>query len=299
MVVSSAMLVATLALVAAPTVPSPGTSTSTSSGAGAGAAASGAPFGVMRLVRGAVSLRAGNRIAPGRSGALLAAVVEVQTEADGWTEVQVLAAGRVRLFAATRATFAREGEAVRVRLETGRAWVERDAGPRSLELETPNATATVEPRSAVVLEFTRAAGTMLAARVGAATLAGAPGGSGAQSVAVTAGRIAAVPPDAAASSAARPGGEDLVNVASLASKTALGDLVGLKAFLLDRVGRAQVRGFTPRGVQQIIRTDPEILGSDAGPAGAAIEGGLRPPPFFENEVPPRGPNIDVKVTYGR
>ena len=42
---------------------------------------------------------------------------------------------------------------------------------------------------------------------------------------------------------------------------------------------------------------PEISGADQGQLGDGVERNVRPPPFFEQEVPSKGPNVRVEVEF--
>jgi hypothetical protein len=112
------------------------------------------------------------------------------------------------------------------------------------------------------------------------------------------GQIATFPPGAHRVAPARIGGAGISDLAALEARAGLGDLIGIRAFLFERVSRSVLAEISPRGASEIVRLGSEIAGADGGPAGAAIETGIRPPPFFESEVPPKGPNVRVEVTFG-
>jgi hypothetical protein len=244
-------------------------------------------IGAVRVVRGDIALHSGDLIAPGR---------EIATGPSGWVELELLRVGRVRLSASTRVGLLVVNGSDVIRLDSGRAWIEHSRSTGPLEVLTPNARAFVLGKSSVIVEHTRSAGTTVAVRAGSATMLGLAIDQ--SPITIGANQIETLGVDARSLAPARVGGSGLADLAQMESKAALGDLIGVKAFLLEHVAIAPVRGFAPRGVSDILRSQPEISGGDSGPAGAAIEGGLRPPPFFENEVPPRGPNVRVKVTFG-
>jgi hypothetical protein len=253
-------------------------------------------LGVVRVVRGEVSVGRGVDLHPARSGEIIRHPAVVETDADGWIELEIVRMGRVRLSAASHLEIETNEGRLSLTLENGRAWIMCSAASGAVELVTPNARAALSPSSSVIAESARASGTALVVRAGEAWLA-----SGTESPIpqkVVKGQIATVSTEPEATARARSGGESLVEIVALEATQSLGDLIGVKAFLLERVMKARVRGFGARGVHEIVRTDPEITGGDSGPAGAVVEGGFRPPPFFETEVPPRGPNVHVKVTYG-
>jgi hypothetical protein len=46
-----------------------------------------------------------------------------------------------------------------------------------------------------------------------------------------------------------------------------------------------------------VRSTSEVTGAERGAYGLLVEEGFRPPPFFEAEVPPKGPNVRVEVEF--
>jgi hypothetical protein len=254
-------------------------------------------IGVVRVARQDVSIARGVELQPARSGDLIRGKTVIETDQDGWAEIELLGAARLRISAATHIEIEKQ-DRWRLNLESGRVWIEHTAREHAFEIVTPNAIAQIQPASSAIVELDRASGTVVVVRAGEAMLSASTSNAPPEPIRIARGQIANVQTDAAHPTTVRSGGESLAEIVSLEAKTNLGDLIGVKAFLLARAAKTRVHRFGARGVQDIIRTDPEVTGGDSGPAGAQVEGGLRPPPFFENEVPPRGPNVKVKVTYG-
>jgi hypothetical protein len=107
-----------------------------------------------------------------------------------------------------------------------------------------------------------------------------------------------LPPGEVSTVRVRPGGEGLAELAMREAEAGLGDLLGLGAFLLAQAQTTALQPSGLRGVQDILRTDAELAGADASPGGFLVESAIRPPAFFEEEVPPKGPNVRVEVTFG-
>lgn len=255
-----------------------------------------AVLGAVRVARGKVTLRSGDaEPIQARSGDLLRAQMTLETSPSGWAEALVLDAGRLRLSASTRLSFGKGENSGALRLQNGRIWIQA-TGRGDVQLVFANARAWIARGSSVIVEYTRTTGGSIAVREGAASLEPPDAESG--RVQLARGRVATWLPDARSTSPARAGGLSIGALAAQEARDGLGDLIGLKAFLLERSTRAEVSGVEPRRTNEILRSTPEITGSDTGAAGMLVEEGLRPPPFFESEVPPKGPNARVEVTYG-
>jgi FecR-like protein len=254
------------------------------------------PIGVVRVARGDVNIGRGVELRPAESGTLVVEETVIETDPGAWAEIVVLPATRVRVSAATHLEIERKDGRLALALESGRIWIEHTSRDRSIAISTPNARAEIASGTSAILEHARASGTAMAVRAGEAMLMVSTENQA--PVRVTRGQLSTVARGSPKPSPSRAGGESLAEIVSLESKKHLGDLIGVKAFLLARVARSSVKGFHSRGVHELLRTLPEIAGGDGGPPGALAEEALRPPPFFENEVPPRGPNVRVKVTYG-
>jgi hypothetical protein len=100
-------------------------------------------------------------------------------------------------------------------------------------------------------------------------------------IAQAAGR-ARVPPTVVA------GGRALWDLVVRESRTALGDVGRVEAFLIDRaLGREPIAA----------ESGDTAFDLDVDRGGRLVEGAVRPPPFFEDEVPPKGPNVRVDVAF--
>ena len=94
----------------------------------------------------------------------------------------------------------------------------------------------------------------------------------------------------------RRGGAALSDLAAFEARRGLGDLVGLEAYLLGWVAAVDLGRLTPRQVKGMPTLGPEVMGTD-GILGAIIEQSQRAAPFFEEEVPTKGPNVLVEVEF--
>jgi len=239
----------------------------------------------VRFARGAVTIAGVDAAA----GAAIARGAAIETGPDAYLELALDPSVRVRVSASTRLSI----EDGAIRLTAGRLWIQSASSPRPVALELPGARARIAPRSSVVAEHSRALGGALAVRAGEATLLG-----GDRPSPVRAREIAVLPPGSSEPARVRPGGSGLAELATREAEAALGDLLGLGTFLLGRAAKVELGSSGPRSVQDILRTDAELGGADAGAGGFLVEGALRPPPFFDEEVPPKGPNVRVEVTFG-
>lgn len=238
------------------------------------------PIGVVRFAKGPVTID-GIEVA---SGAPIPRGAQLETGAEAYAEVSLRSAVRVRVSASTRAELGENA----IRLSIGRLWIQ--ATQRTVLFEMPGVRADISGRSSIIAEHARLAGGAFAVRSGSATLLVAEQRRliGARELAViNEGGLRVV-----------GGGAGLGELATREAQDALGDLIGLKAFLLAHARDVELGATSLRGVQDILRTDAELAGSDAGPGGILVEGALHTPPFFEEEVPPKGPNVRVEVTFG-
>ncbi len=103
--------------------------------------------------------------------------------------------------------------------------------------------------------------------------------------------VAGIPP-------ARAGGRGTQELVTIEARRALNDPLGIEGFLLSRSLEADLEARPARGVEQQVRSASELGGAERGAYEGLIEDGLRPPPFFEAEVPPKGPNVRVEVEFG-
>ena len=234
--------------------------------------------GVVALVAGSVSagLDSSREVT---AGVVLREGDTVETGADAWAEVRLRGDARIRLSARTRVELAQG----RLRLVAGRMWLEsRTAG---LRVVVGSLVATLtDPTSLVVERMPGAAGS-IAVGAGRISIGG---------VRVRAGELASVADDGPR---VRSGGRAIHELVAAEARTRRGDLIGMERFLIRRVAEAAVARLPPRGIADLMRLDAEVMGADQGHVGFAVESAVRPPAFFEEEVPPKGPNVRVEVQF--
>lgn len=251
---------------------------------------SGVTLGVVRLARGPVTLEVESGDAPlsAATGALFGAGASVDTRQGGWAELLVIGVGRVRLSASTRVVL----EQGSLRVVSGRVWIQRTDGDRGYVVELPDGACRVERGSSVLIEHAARVGSTLVVRAGHATFTASS--DEAHPVQVGAGELSTLALGAKHPALARTGGVGLADLADVEAKSVLGDIGGVRRFLLDRIATTAVARTRPR--RTVIRTVPEVSGGD--PVSATLESAVRPAPFFETEVPPKGPNVKVEVSFG-
>lgn len=247
-----------------------------------------APIAVPRLLRGeVVRMRAGEP-ASLFTGMLVHRRDRVEVGRDSWVELALLGDVRVRLSASTQLEI--DGPRA-LRLVGGRVWILR-SGPSPgapFRVEVGPLSVQIPPACSVVLERRRVGGVVVAARAGRPSVDG---------LSVEPGWLAERDPLRSKPLRVRPGGATLAELVSAEARGAREDPARLRAFLVARARAAALRA-TPRvpGGHLIHRARDEVVRTDSGPTGARLEDSLRPPPFFEREIPPVGPNVRVEVEF--
>jgi hypothetical protein len=257
------------------------------------------PVGVVAWTRGEVVLTATTVARVTRSGAVLPASATLETGADGWVELRLRGGVRARLSSGARL---RLGPST-WRLGSGRLWLEAPAGRGwGFALGLGRNVLHAEPGAAVVVDRAgpgpiRVAVRRGRVRVGAAEPSRTPPSPEAAPDApvVVAGEVWTARPDGPGRVAV--GGRALEDLVSGHAREALGDLVGVEAFVLAAARRAVAGAAPPIGPGQALRADPERQLAPSDGLGLALEEAIRVPPFFEEEVPPKGPNVRVEVDF--
>lgn len=75
------------------------------------------------------------------------------------------------------------------------------------------------------------------------------------------------------------------------------DRVGIEKYLLNWVNSMNPMFARPLGAEQMPKANSLLRGESGQLFDALLEAAIRPPPFYENEVPPKGPNIRVEVNF--
>ncbi len=258
------------------------------------------PLGMVRVAQGEVQIGQGARSASAQPGALLYGDSWIDTGVDGWTELHLLHLGRVRISAQTRAQFVpSEDSSIILSLERGRVWAQISGGRkqiadrRVLAVRFPRHRALLVPGSSVILERTLTGGTSVFARTGTVLVMDGVGGR----ARVQAGRGLQIPPSARTLPKPTNGGRGTGELVVLETEKNMGDLFGLRAFLLTQVLDAKLGVRSSESLTKLHYGEKELSGSETGPVGKLVEQGFRPPPFFESEVPPKGPNVQVEVRF--
>lgn len=247
------------------------------------------PAGVVRVARGPVSVHRGPEAARAASGALLEQGDAIETGPRGFTELHLFGAVRLRLSASTRVVLEQGG----VHLVSGRMWAQVGRST-SVVVRTLKHRTEVQKRSSVVVEHSGIGGTVVAVRAGAADMMA----RGGESTRIEAGEVVRTVPGQAGIPRARVGGRGLTGLVVLESRRVLRDPLGVESYLLESARSIALVGRPASGVTDQVRGGSEVTGGERGPFGTLAEEGLRPPPFFEEEVPPKGPNVRVRIDFG-
>lgn len=240
----------------------------------------------VRSVEGPVSAIRTGEPSPVAAGDLLAAPDGIDTGADGYAELHFLGRARLRLSSSTHVAL--EGD--HVHLIRGRAWAQAGAG--GFEVRTNRHRVAIAPRSSIIVEH-GSTGTLVVARAGEATFADLEG----RSVRIPVGHAVHVGRGDLEAPRPRMGGRGLSELVAAESRRMLGDPNGVEAFIVWRALRVEPEARLARGISAQLRSASDVVGSDAGAAGGLVEAGIRPPPFFADEVPPKGPNVVVRIDY--
>ena len=176
-----------------------------------------------------------------------------------------------------------------IALRSGRAWVEVPERPGPpFSMRAGRVLVTVPPGGSVIVEVSASTGPWIVVRRETVRAA-----SNAIQVDIEPGWLGNFGGDGVV----RPGGRAIADLVAMEARGRIGDLIGLEAFLIRHSGTAALGRTDARRVRSLLRLDPEATGADAGYAGALIEESVRPAPFFEEEVPPKGPNVRVEIEF--
>ena len=211
----------------------------------------------------------------------------IDTGTDGFAEVHLPRIGRLRLSTATRAVVGRD----RVNLLSGRVWVQVGATP--LAVHTLRHRIEVSPKTSAIVERTTGGGTALVVRAGMVVFSDREGARRE----VQQGQTLRVIPGIAGVPEPRIGGRGTQELATIEARRAMNDPLGFEEFLLSRSIEGNLAARAARGVHEQVRSASEVAGAEGGAYGSLVEESFRPPPFFEAEVPPKGPNVRVEVEF--
>jgi hypothetical protein len=226
------------------------------------------------VVRGAVVDDAGRALGP---GAALGASDAVDVE--GFVEL-LLDGARVRASDGARVELACERSGLVVVVERGRADVAVEPG-RRLGLRARALDAALEGASGALADVAlgRAA---LVARRGRVVVAGA--------ALAPRARVEADAPERA-----EPTRGALLERADAEARRARGDDAAWRALLLGWARSATLGPLDVRGLDGVLRGSAELGAST--PTWSLLETALRPPAFYDSEVPTKGPNLRVDVGF--
>jgi hypothetical protein len=229
---------------------------------------------VVGVVRGAVVDGDGRALGPGAPLGVGGAA-----DVEGFAEL-LLDGARVRAGDGARVELACERSGVVVAVERGRADVRVEPG-RRLGLRVRALEARLEGASGALADVAlgRAA---LVARRGRVVVAGA--------ALAPRARVEAEAPERA-----EPTRGALLERVDAEARRARGDDAAWRALLLGWARGATLGPLDVRGLDGVLRGSAELGAST--PTWSLLETSLRPPAFFDTEVPTKGPNLRVDVGF--
>lgn len=248
------------------------------------------PAPVVRVARGPVTVQHGVESVRAASGGRLEPGDAVETGPHGFAELHLPGVARLRLSASTRVILEQGG----LRLVGGRLWAQVGRGS-GIEVRTLKHRTEVQERSSVIVEHSSIGGTVVTVRAGAARMMEREGAAAAP---IRVGEVIRVVSGQQGVPPARIGGKGLSDLVVVESRRALRDPLGVESFLLRSALAVTPARRRAADVTEQVRAGSEVGGSENAPFGRLVEEGLRPPPFFEEEVPPKGPNVRVRVDFG-
>ncbi len=252
--------------------------------------ASGAlPLGVVQ--QGVCEVRTATSAVQAQVGHVLDTEARLSTNAVQWVEVSLSGGLRARLFAGSALNLGSSKH--NLQMAEGRLWLQKDGSHvEPLTVEMPSAQVKVPPQTSVVIEHTRSGGTLVVVRAGEVVVQ-----SGLQKFSVGPGQALTHSPGAQGLRAPRVGGQALSELVAQQTRLVLGDPSRVYSFVL---ARAQGLGDARPGAVDLngwVRGSAAALGAEGDMSSVLVEEGLRPPPFFEQEVPTKGPNLEVQVNF--
>lgn len=204
------------------------------------------------------------------AGALLQGV-NVETSAVGSAEL-AFEGGGLRLSASTEVLLEPQG----FRLLDGRVAI---WATRGVELHLGAERVKVRPGSLVIAELGRRQdGLLVVVR----------GGAQVESLMVRSGQLWRL-----GAAEAKVGGAALAELVQDEARDR-GESLEVQRFFMEQLGSLRLGAAKGRPA---LRLTSDVVGSAHGPAGLLLEDALRPPPFFAEEVPPKGPNVRVEVIF--
>jgi hypothetical protein len=254
------------------------------------------PIAVVRRAE-SVEIESHGATVPPSTGRLLGAGERLVTQREGYVELYLPSVGTVLLFGGSRMQLL--DPAVNEdwgRLERGRMWITRPAKPAT---ETTPVNWRVGPDQVrlppgvkVSLEVGSHSDRKVVVSIGQVT--------------VRAGTRTPIDVDLGHVATWRSDRNAWVKMAGDLGRARLGereqlrrqgDVLAARRSLVEWLDQVPFGTQDRAGMRPIHWGTSDVMGAIGGPAGSVLEEALRPPPFFETEVPAKGPNVEVEVGF--
>jgi len=252
------------------------------------------PLGVVTAVKGEVEVLkpADAMLISGKNGVLLQANDAIETSENAWVEFITDSQTTVRLAAASQLTINKKF----LLLGSGRIWIQTSgrSGQPLCELRVWGGRLILDHGSTVIAERVKGRGVniFVARGEGRVIMKNAQ----TEEQVIPTGKslwLKPSPQQAGPQKTSRAVWSLLENE----SRAVLGDRIGLERYLLGWIKASKPGGVHPRSAAQMPRMNSTIRGDVGSLFDSLLESAIRPAPFLENEVPPKGPNVRVEVTF--
>jgi hypothetical protein len=252
------------------------------------------PIGVVTVAKGDAEILhpAKTSVQAAKSGLLIYPDDALETGENGWVEIFMSAGMTVRLAAASQLKINKNF----LMLGNGRIWIQSMARSDALaqDLRVWGGRLQIEAGSTLVAERVKGRGVNISMIRGEALVSMKRVPGPAQTV--RAGQSYWLK-----ASSSRPGPQPTSRaiwaLVESESRTILGDRLGLEDYLLSWLQETKPGLTKPLSAWEMPKTDSSIRGEAGTLFDSLLESAIRPAPFLENEVPPKGPNVRVEVNF--
>ncbi|MEE2901971.1 MAG: hypothetical protein VYC39_06550 [Myxococcota bacterium] len=226
------------------------------------------------------------------SGQLIHFGDAIETSENGYIELFMSPGITLRATASSELSISKDF----ILLSGGRVWlrVQKAADQEPVQLRVWGGEISVVPGSTVMTEYVKDRGLYLTVIRGSARVMDKRQRN--TSINVTAGYLYSIRPSES-TLGIRPSSLAIWSLFDSEARKNHQDRIGIEKYLLKWVSSMQPMFERPLGAEQMPKANSLLRGEAGQLFDSLLEGSVRPPPFYENEVPPKGPNIRVEVNF--
>ena len=252
------------------------------------------PIGVMSITNGQVEVvqPAQGVFRRAQAGLLLGANDAIQTGENAWAEIMLTQNLTLRLAASSELKVHRDF----LFLGNGRVWIQSMSASNTSnhELRVWGGKLAIKPGSTIIAERIDGRGVNVTVIRGLATVN--MKNSAYRSQSVLQGQSYWLRPSVLGLNPQKSS-RAIWKILKQESRRVLGDRLGIEAYLLDWVQTVKTNIRPPSASWEMPKMETYIRGELGSQFDALLESAIRPAPFSENEVPPKGPNVRVEVSF--